>query len=235
MLGQDAVHDRLPYFFTDQYDLGMEYTGYADGYDRVVVRGDLTTREFIAFWLRSGRVVAGMNVNVWEVTDHIQALIRSRERVDIARLRDPDVPLKELAARSVLRDPERSRVTGSVRELVAQGLNFTRHFVGDRLSKADPTPVSQLAEGEARIMHVEGQKLAVHREDGGTLHALSPVCTHMGCLVEWNRAERTWDCPCHGSRFAVEGKVIEGPAKRPLEQKDVPGDRSGPASGGKRQ
>jgi 3-phenylpropionate/trans-cinnamate dioxygenase ferredoxin reductase subunit len=224
MLGGQEPYERLPYFYSDQYDVGMEYCGYATSWDEVVFRGDPDAREFIAFWLQQGRVLAGMNVNVWDVTDHIQALIRSRERVDIARLRDPDLPLEELAARPVLRDPERSRATGSVKEFVAQGLNFTRHFVGDRLSKADATPVSQLAEGEARIMQVDGQKLAVHREKGGSLHALSPVCTHLGCLVEWNGAERTWDCPCHGSRFAVDGTVIQGPAKRPLEQKELPAE-----------
>ena len=76
MLGKTATYDRLPYFFTDQYDLGMEYTGYTDpdGYDQVVIRGDRPAREFIAFWLRDGRVVAGMNVNVWDVTEPIQAL-----------------------------------------------------------------------------------------------------------------------------------------------------------------
>jgi 3-phenylpropionate/trans-cinnamate dioxygenase ferredoxin reductase component len=235
MLGKAEPYERLPYFFSDQYDVGMEYAGYAMSWDEVVFRGDPRTREFIAFWLEQGRVVAGMNVNVWEVTDHIQALIRSSDQVDIARLRDPDLPLAELVARPVLRDPERSRATRSVRELVAQGINFTRHFVGDRLSKADTTPVSQLAEGEAGIMQVDGQRLAVHREEGGSLHALSPVCTHMGCLVEWNPAERTWDCPCHGSRFAFDGQVLQGPAKRPLEQRDVPADRSRPASAGKRQ
>ena len=75
MLGQDASYDRLPYFFTDQYDLGMEYTGYAepDDYDQVVVRGDVAARKFIAFWLRGGRVLAGMNVNVWDVTEPIAA------------------------------------------------------------------------------------------------------------------------------------------------------------------
>ncbi len=79
MLGQDASYEHLPYFFSDQYDLGMEYSGYAEpgSYDQVVVRGDLKTREFIAFWLSDGRVLAGMNVNVWDVTDPIQAIIRS--------------------------------------------------------------------------------------------------------------------------------------------------------------
>jgi 3-phenylpropionate/trans-cinnamate dioxygenase ferredoxin reductase subunit len=98
MLGQDVTYDRLPYFFTDQYDLGMEYTGYVEpgGYDQVVFRGRTDTREFIAFWLADSRVLAGMNVNVWDVTDPIRALVTSGHPVDPARLADPDVPLTDL-------------------------------------------------------------------------------------------------------------------------------------------
>jgi 3-phenylpropionate/trans-cinnamate dioxygenase ferredoxin reductase subunit len=98
MLGQDVGYDRVPYFFTDQYDLGMEYTGYAEpgSYDQVVFRGDVPGREFIAFWLADGRVLAGMNVNVWDVADDIERLVRSGERIDPARLADPAVPLAEL-------------------------------------------------------------------------------------------------------------------------------------------
>ena len=97
MLGQDATYDRVPYFYTDQYDLGMEYAGYAGpgGYDNVVFRGDVGKREFIAFWMSQGRVVAGMNVNVWDVTEAIQDLIRSGKAADPARLADPAVPLDE--------------------------------------------------------------------------------------------------------------------------------------------
>ena len=97
MLGQSVAYERLPYFFSDQYDIGMEYLGFARSWDRVVFRGDPATREFIAFWLVGDRVVAGMNVNVWEVTDPIRALISSRVAVDERRLADPDVPLAELA------------------------------------------------------------------------------------------------------------------------------------------
>jgi 3-phenylpropionate/trans-cinnamate dioxygenase ferredoxin reductase subunit len=95
MLGETASYDRLPYFFTDQYDLGMEYTGYTDpdGHDQVVIRGDTTTREFIAFWLNNGRLTAAMNVNVWEATEPIRELIRSGAHVDASRLTDLDVPL----------------------------------------------------------------------------------------------------------------------------------------------
>ncbi|MDO0915171.1 FAD-dependent oxidoreductase [Streptomyces sp. DT2A-34] len=100
MLGQDVTYDRLPYFFSDQYDLGMEYSGWAPpgSYDEVVIRGDAGKREFIAFWVRDGRVLAGMNVNVWDVTEPIQRLIRSRARVDTDALADPHVALEGLIA-----------------------------------------------------------------------------------------------------------------------------------------
>ncbi|WP_282695170.1 FAD-dependent oxidoreductase [Streptomyces sp. CC208A] len=99
MLGQTVSYDRIPYFFTDQYDLGMEYSGWAPpgSYDQVVVRGDTGKREFIAFWLKEGRVIAGMNVNVWDVTEPVQKLIRSRAQVDTDALGDPSVPLETLA------------------------------------------------------------------------------------------------------------------------------------------
>jgi 3-phenylpropionate/trans-cinnamate dioxygenase ferredoxin reductase subunit len=97
MLGESAEYAELPYFFTDQYDLGMEYVGYAPRYQQVVFRGDVGTREFVAFWLDAhDRVLAGMNVNVWGVVDDVKRLIHSRSSVDISRLADPDVPLSEL-------------------------------------------------------------------------------------------------------------------------------------------
>jgi 3-phenylpropionate/trans-cinnamate dioxygenase ferredoxin reductase component len=96
MLGRSVSYDRVPYFFSDQYDVGMEYSGYAVDWDEVVFRGDREGREFIAFWLRDGQVLAGMNVNVWDVTDDIQALVRAQRPVDRHRLTDPDVPLADL-------------------------------------------------------------------------------------------------------------------------------------------
>jgi 3-phenylpropionate/trans-cinnamate dioxygenase ferredoxin reductase subunit len=98
MLGQDVVYDRVPYYYSDQYELGMECSGLpAPGtYDQVRYRGDPKSLEFIAFWLSGGAVVAGMNVNVWDVTGDIQSLIRSARQVDPARLTDPDVPLPEV-------------------------------------------------------------------------------------------------------------------------------------------
>ena len=97
MLGQELSYDNIPYFYSDQYDVGMEYSGYAPQWDEVVFRGDRAGGEFVAFWLRDGRVTAGMNVNVWDVNEDVQALIRSRQQVKVGALTDPGIPLAELA------------------------------------------------------------------------------------------------------------------------------------------
>lgn len=98
MLGQDVAYDRVPYFFSDQYDLGLEYSGWAPpgSYDQVVIRGDAGKREFIAFWLKDHKVLAGMNVNVWDVTETVQELIRAGRPVDPDALADPSVRLESL-------------------------------------------------------------------------------------------------------------------------------------------
>ena len=96
MLGRADSFDRLPYFFSDQYEVGMEYSGFARDWDRVVFRGDPASREFFAFWISDEHVVAGMNVNVWDVNDPIRRLISERVTVDDRRLADPDVPIDQL-------------------------------------------------------------------------------------------------------------------------------------------
>ena len=97
MLGHAGPYERLPYFFSDQYDAGMEYAGFTRAWDRVVFRGDPARREFIAFYMVEDRVVAGLNLNVWDVTDQIQRLIRSRAALSDRELADLDVPLERLA------------------------------------------------------------------------------------------------------------------------------------------
>jgi Rieske Fe-S protein len=100
-------------------------------------------------------------------------------------------------------------------------VRFPKRFVGGRLAKGERTPVAELARGEAKILQIEGDKTAVYRDERGAVHAVSPVCTHMGCLVDWNAAEKSWDCPCHGSRFDYDGRVLHGPAKKPLEERQI--------------
>ena len=97
MLGRGKAYDRIPYFYSDQYDIGMEYTGHASPGDAVVFRGDRAGREFIAFWVRDGHVTAGMNVNVWDVAPAIERIVASGRQVDLAALQDTLAPLEELA------------------------------------------------------------------------------------------------------------------------------------------
>jgi 3-phenylpropionate/trans-cinnamate dioxygenase ferredoxin reductase subunit len=100
MMGRTAVYDRLPFFYSDQYDIGLEYTGYAepDEYDRVVFRGDVESRKFIAFWLSGHRVLAGMNVNTWDVSKQIEAIITSGLPIDVHRLADVSISLEDVRA-----------------------------------------------------------------------------------------------------------------------------------------
>lgn len=119
-----------------------------------------------------------------------------------------------------------TRVTprASMYDYVAENVAFPLHLVKDRLTNtnADVESLDDLQPGEGGIFASDEGKLAVYRDDRGGLHALSPVCTHLACDVAWNAAEKTWDCPCHGSRFSPEGKVINGPAVSDLTPRPVP-------------
>jgi nitrite reductase/ring-hydroxylating ferredoxin subunit len=106
----------------------------------------------------------------------------------------------------------RLRPLASARELAVHNLDVGLRFAVDRLLSLRPPPVRELAPGEAGLRELDGEKVAAYRDPDGRLHAVSGRCTHLGCLVAWNAAERTWDCPCHGSRYSYEGKVIQGPA-----------------------
>ena len=107
------------------------------------------------------------------------------------------------------------------KDFIQENAEVAFHFVADRLAKPDAYDLSEVPVGEGRIMEVDGKKVAVFREEGGAVHAVSPVCTHVGCYVHWNNAERSWDCPCHGSRFSPTGEVLNGPAVKGLPSKKV--------------
>jgi Rieske Fe-S protein len=109
----------------------------------------------------------------------------------------------------------------SARAFVRQNASAARHLVTDRWRRQSHAPVADIPGGEGRVVHIAGEALAVYREPTGQLRALSAVCTHLGCQVAWNTAERSWDCPCHGSRYAPDGEVINGPAVRALERRDL--------------
>ncbi|HYC92119.1 MAG TPA: FAD-dependent oxidoreductase [Thermoanaerobaculia bacterium] len=117
-------------------------------------------------------------------------------------------------------DPMRNRPHMTTKEFITENLHFPAHLVADRLTTADVEARSteEVGAGEGKIIKVDGKKIAAYRDDRGTLHCLSPVCTHMKCDVAWNPAEKSWDCPCHGSRFTPTGDVLNGPAHEPLEK-----------------
>jgi glycine/D-amino acid oxidase-like deaminating enzyme/nitrite reductase/ring-hydroxylating ferredoxin subunit len=118
-------------------------------------------------------------------------------------------------------DPNRARVR-SAPKLAQLNLLAGLHFFGDRLKPADVSSSSDVPAGEARVVRSGLGKVGVYRDESGGLHAVSLRCTHLGCLTKWNDAERSWDCPCHGSRFDPDGKVLAGPAVKPLEPRDPP-------------
>jgi glycine/D-amino acid oxidase-like deaminating enzyme/nitrite reductase/ring-hydroxylating ferredoxin subunit len=119
-------------------------------------------------------------------------------------------------------DPNRFKPLASAKELVKENANVGAHFVGDHVSRPDARSADELGPGEGGIVRRGAGKAAAYREDDGTLHVVSAVCTHLGCQVKWNTAERSWDCPCHGSRFDYTGRVIQGPAVKDLEPKPGP-------------
>jgi glycine/D-amino acid oxidase-like deaminating enzyme/nitrite reductase/ring-hydroxylating ferredoxin subunit len=117
---------------------------------------------------------------------------------------------------AALFDTNRLNPRQSIKELVTENANVVKRFVGDRL-RTETRSIADLAPGEAAVL-VEGtERVAAYRDPAGVVHAVSPVCTHLGCTVAWNTAETTWDCPCHGSRFTCDGRVIQGPAVKDLE------------------
>jgi nitrite reductase/ring-hydroxylating ferredoxin subunit len=113
-----------------------------------------------------------------------------------------------------LYDPSRKTV-GAAREYTAENLNVARQYV-DWLTPGEVRSAEDIPNGSGALMRQGLHKIAVYRDAQGALHELSAVCPHLGCIVHWNRAESTWDCPCHGSRFECQGKVINGPANRDL-------------------
>ncbi len=116
-----------------------------------------------------------------------------------------------------LYDPNRFKAKASIVDFVKENVDYPVQLVKDRLKAVETTSLADVAKGEGKIVDLAGEKTAVYRDEHGLLHAVSPVCTHMGCLVGFNNAEKTWDCPCHGSRFDKDGKVLNGPAVTPLE------------------
>jgi Rieske Fe-S protein len=118
-----------------------------------------------------------------------------------------------------LYESKRIKPKASFKRFLSGNAGAGYHFVADRLRRAD-TKAEKLGPGEGAIARIRGRKRAVYRDEAGVWHVLSPVCQHLYCHVSWNTAERSWDCPCHGSRYSGEGRVIEGPTVKPLKRRE---------------
>jgi glycine/D-amino acid oxidase-like deaminating enzyme/nitrite reductase/ring-hydroxylating ferredoxin subunit len=146
----------------------------------------------------------------WGMTNGVMA-----GRLLAARITGEDLPWAELY------DPRRLRPLQEAGPLLKAQAAVAKHFVTDRLRGPKVDSVEGIGPGTGAVVRIGGERCAVFREEDGTLHAVSATCTHLGCIVHLNDAERAWECPCHGSRFAVDGTVLHGPANRPLERREV--------------
>lgn len=117
-------------------------------------------------------------------------------------------------------DSTRIAPVQGLRGVLAGNLEVAKHFVGDRIGSVDRSDASELQPGSGAVVSLNGEKVAAFRDDNGQIHAVSATCTHLGCQVSFNTAERSWDCPCHGSRFDVDGHVLQGPAIKELPSRD---------------
>lgn len=115
-------------------------------------------------------------------------------------------------------DISRKKLLGGAWTYIKENKDYPIHLVSDWMSASEGDSTEQLAPGEGKILKLHGKRVAAYRDENGTVSLCSPVCTHLKCIVDWNNAEKTWDCPCHGSRFEPTGKVISGPAEEPLEK-----------------
>jgi glycine/D-amino acid oxidase-like deaminating enzyme/nitrite reductase/ring-hydroxylating ferredoxin subunit len=123
-----------------------------------------------------------------------------------------------------LLDATRIKPLASARAFISENVDYPKHLLGDRLPLPGAGALAALPPGEGGVLAINGKKLAIYRNGNGELSALSPVCTHLGCLVHWNTTEKSWDCPCHGSRFDPHGRVLNGPAVAALSVQPLPAE-----------
>jgi nitrite reductase/ring-hydroxylating ferredoxin subunit len=120
---------------------------------------------------------------------------------------------------------DRKQFHGGTWRYITENLDYPYYMLRDRLAKAEGDSFDELKIGEGKILRLNGKKVAAYRDESGKVILNSPVCTHLKCIVRWNPADKTWDCPCHGSRFKPDGEVFSGPAESPLERIHLPEER----------
>jgi glycine/D-amino acid oxidase-like deaminating enzyme/nitrite reductase/ring-hydroxylating ferredoxin subunit len=142
----------------------------------------------------------------------------------IASIVLPDLIITGDSPYKKLLDPSRIKPVAGFTNFVKESADVVGHFIGDRFNREKINELVELAAGEAKLVSYEGKLLAIYKDEQHGVYALNPACTHVKCTVHWNSAEKTWDCPCHGSRFNYDGTMFTGPARKDLERVDVTND-----------
>jgi glycine/D-amino acid oxidase-like deaminating enzyme/nitrite reductase/ring-hydroxylating ferredoxin subunit len=127
-----------------------------------------------------------------------------------------DLIVKKESPYEKIFSPSRTKPIDGFSDFIKENADVVYHFVADRISVKETDSLKRLAKGSGKVVEFEGKKIAAYRDENDELHTLSPVCTHAGCIVNWNQSEQSWDCPCHGARFDIDGKVLTGPADQDL-------------------
>jgi glycine/D-amino acid oxidase-like deaminating enzyme/nitrite reductase/ring-hydroxylating ferredoxin subunit len=169
-------------------------------------------------WPFSDRILTATGFKKW-------GLAQAAAAAELLR----DLVLGQPNPAASLYDPNRLNLRAAASDLVKEGLDDGSRLVVDRIRRRSRASTG-IALGEGRVVSHHGRQVAVARDEAGHLHAVSARCTHLGCIVTWNSAERSWDCPCHGSRFAVDGSVLQGPAVSPLARRQIPAPQPAPSA-----
>lgn len=225
-----------PYYYLRLESRGDAHTAVFGGEDHKTGQLDDTSKPFHALAERLKRIAPGAAINyrwsgqVVETNDGLPLIGETSERQFVATgfagngmtfgtlsglmIRDAVIgrsnPWKDVF------EPSRIQLRGGTWRYLTENSDYPRYYAQDRLMPADVDSLADVPAGSGRIVTLSGEKVAAYRDPHGNLTCVSPICTHMGCIVHWNRAERTWDCPCHGARYSPDGKVIAGPAESPL-------------------
>lgn len=183
--------------FLPQISLDKQWSGQViETNDGLPFIGEFTENQFIA----TGYAGNGMTFGTIAGVMAVDAIMKR------------DNPWKDLF------DPHRAKLLGGTWRYIKENKDYPFHLVRDWAARSDGDSLDQLTPGEGKILKLDGKKVAAFKDDSGKVSLCSPVCTHLKCIVDWNTAEKTWDCPCHGSRFQPTGEVISGPAEEPLEK-----------------
>jgi len=120
-----------------------------------------------------------------------------------------------------LYSPTRLGPLSAIKDLVMENVDVAKHFIKDRLAVEKIKGLAEVARGEGAVLQYEGERIAIYKDERGGITALDPVCRHAGCIVKWNNTEKSWECPCHGARYGIDGELLTGPARSALMKRDL--------------